>query len=78
MILSAVYERSREPTPTNRDMREDDDTLSWNRRIRHEISEEHGHDPRRLVEYYMELQKTHEERLIETAAPEDKRERETA
>jgi len=26
------------------------------RRVRHEISEEFGHDPRRLVEYYIELQ----------------------
>jgi hypothetical protein len=56
----------------------EDDPIESIRRIRHEISEEHGHDPRRLVEYYMELQKTHEQRLIETAAPVDNRERETA
>jgi hypothetical protein len=41
------------------------------RRVRHEISQECGHDPRRLVEYYMELQKAHADRLIETLAPEE-------
>ncbi len=27
------------------------------REVRHIISEEHGHDPQRLVSYYIELQK---------------------
>lgn len=36
------------------------------RRIRHQISEEHGHDPARLVAYYMELQKQYKDRLITT------------
>ena len=40
------------------------------RRVRHEISKEHGHDPRRLVEYYMRLQEAHKERLVEPVAPE--------
>lgn len=39
------------------------------RRVRHEISEEFGHDPRRLVEYYIELQDSHADRLLEALAP---------
>jgi hypothetical protein len=39
------------------------------RRVRHEISEEFGHDPRRLVQYYIELQNSHADRLLETVAP---------
>ena len=33
------------------------------REIRHRISAEHGHDPARLVAYYMGLQKKYEDRL---------------
>ena len=39
------------------------------RRVRHEISEEFGHDPRRLVEYYIGLQDSHADRLLEGPAP---------
>jgi hypothetical protein len=39
------------------------------RRVRHEISEEFGHDPRRLVDYYIGLQNSHADRLLETIAP---------
>lgn len=39
------------------------------RRVRHEISEKFDHDPRKLVEHYMELQKRHEERLITSPGP---------
>ena len=34
------------------------------RRVRHEISAEFGHDPDRLISYYMELQKQHVNRLV--------------
>ena len=34
------------------------------RQVRHQISEEYGHDPARLVAYYLELQKQHADRLI--------------
>ena len=34
------------------------------RDVRHRISERFGHDPERLVAYYMELQKQYEDRLI--------------
>ena len=35
------------------------------RRAREEISREHDNDPKKLVEYYMALQKRHQERLID-------------
>jgi len=34
------------------------------REVRHRISEQFGHDPYRLVNYLMELQKEHPEKLI--------------
>ena len=41
------------------------------REARHRISERFGHDPYRLVAYYMEQQKAHPDRLIR--APEAER-----
>jgi hypothetical protein len=35
------------------------------REVRRRISERFGHDPRKLVEHYMELQKRHADRLID-------------
>lgn len=37
------------------------------RQVRHEISERFGHDPKRLVAHYMELQKQYEGRMIKTS-----------
>jgi hypothetical protein len=34
-----------------------DPTIARIREVRHRISEKCGHDPKRLVEYYMKLQK---------------------
>jgi hypothetical protein len=34
-----------------------DEAISQIRNIRHTISKEHGHDPRKLVDYYIKLQK---------------------
>ena len=34
------------------------------RRVRHEISAQIGHDPRRIVEYYAELQRTVSARTV--------------
>lgn len=34
------------------------------RKARHQISEKCGHDPKKLVEYYIELQKKHRKRLV--------------
>jgi hypothetical protein len=35
------------------------------REIRHRISERFGHDPERMVAYYMELQKQYRDRFAE-------------
>jgi hypothetical protein len=40
-------------------MAKKDEAISQIRKVRHIISEENGHDPRRLVKYYIELQKQH-------------------
>lgn len=34
------------------------------REVRHQISERFGHDPERLVAYYMEMQEQYRDRLI--------------
>jgi hypothetical protein len=44
-----------------------DSGIEWIREIRHKISEEHLHDPKQLVTYYLELQKKYKERVIENA-----------
>lgn len=42
-----------------------DPTLDRIRRVRHEISEEVGHDPKRLVAHYLEYQKQFSDRLVQ-------------
>ena len=34
------------------------------REVRHQISEKHGHDPQKLVSYYIELQKQYQSRSL--------------
>ena len=34
------------------------------RRVRHAVSEEIGHDPRQIVQYYADLQKSLGERIV--------------
>ena len=43
---------------------EGDDLIAEIRRVRHRISERFGHDPYRMVAYYMERQKEYADRLI--------------
>ena len=43
---------------------ESDPVIDEIREVRHRISERFGHDPSKLVSYYMEMQKQYEERLI--------------
>jgi len=43
---------------------EDDEEISRIREARHQISEQFGHDPYRLVAHYMELQKEHPEKMV--------------
>ena len=42
----------------------DDPVISRIRDTRHHISEKCGHDPEKLVEYYMKRQKKHQKRLV--------------
>lgn len=39
------------------------------RRIRHEISAEYGHDPRRLLEFYASIQDRLRSRLVDHSEP---------
>jgi hypothetical protein len=39
------------------------------REIRHRISERFGHDPERLVAYYMELQEKYRDRFVGAPPP---------
>ena len=45
----------------------DDPVIDEIRAVRHRISARLGHDPTRLVAFYMERQKQYQDRLIETA-----------
>ena len=42
----------------------DDPVIAAVREARHRISEAVGHDPRKLVEYYRQLQERHRDRLV--------------
>ena len=44
-----------------------DPVIDESREVRHRISARFGHDPTRLVAFYMEMQKQYQDRLIETA-----------
>jgi len=46
---------------------EPDPTLQRIREVRHRISEECGHDPKRLIEYYMNLQEQYRDRLVSSS-----------
>ena len=48
------------------------------REIRHRISARFDHDPTRLVAYYQELQRKHEDRLIRTTPKDDREDPRTA
>ncbi|HEX8494579.1 MAG TPA: hypothetical protein VF658_17165 [Pyrinomonadaceae bacterium] len=43
----------------------DDPTIERIREARHKISEEHSHDPQKVVEYYIELQKKYQRQIVE-------------
>ena len=42
----------------------DDPTITRIRETRHRISEECGHDPQKVVDYYIELQKKYQRLLL--------------
>jgi len=43
---------------------EGEEEIAAIREVRHQLSEQFGHDPYRIVAYLMELQKEHPEKLI--------------
>ena len=45
-----------------------DVTIAQIRQVRHRISERLGHDPRRVIAYYMELQQLYAERILPAEA----------
>ena len=49
---------------------QDDEEIARVRAIRQRISERFGHDPYRLVAYYMERQRQHVDRLVRASEPE--------
>jgi len=46
-------------------MIKNDLTIAQIRKTRHQISERFNHDPKKIVEYYIEQQKKHGDRLLE-------------
>jgi len=44
---------------------QDDPTIERVREVRHRISQQCEHDPKKLVEHYMRLQERHKERLLQ-------------
>lgn len=46
-------------------MIKNDLTITQIREIRHQISERFNHDPKKIVEYYIELQKKYKDRLLD-------------
>jgi hypothetical protein len=53
---------------------QDDPAIARIREVRHRISKQFDHDPKRLVEYYMQLQERHQERLLDLARGKDSEE----
>lgn len=41
------------------------DALERVRRARHEISKQFNHDPKKLIEYYIELQQLYKDRFVD-------------
>jgi hypothetical protein len=48
---------------------EGDEEMARIREVRHQLSERFGHDPYRLVAYFIELQKEHPEKLVPAPEP---------
>ncbi|HTU90714.1 MAG TPA: hypothetical protein VMF69_11615 [Gemmataceae bacterium] len=59
-------------------MKKADPTIQAVREARQRISAEVGHDPRKLVDYYRQLQERHRERLITSSTQRSESEEENA
>ena len=46
-------------------MKHEDPTIDRIREVRHQISEEFGHDPKRLVAHYIELERDYAGRFLD-------------
>ena len=46
---------------------QDDPAIAPVREVRHRISQQHDHDPKKLIEYYIQLQEMHKDRLLKEA-----------
>jgi hypothetical protein len=44
---------------------QDDPAIDHVREVRHRISQQHAHDPKMLVEYYIQLQEKYKDHLLE-------------
>lgn len=49
-------------------MIKDDPTITIIREIRHQISDRFHHDPKIIIEYYIELQKKYRDRLLKESS----------
>ena len=43
----------------------DDPAIAQIPEVRHKISETHGHDPKRVIEYYIQFQQKYKERVVQ-------------
>ena len=43
-----------------------DPSIERVRKVRHQISSEFDHDPKQLIQYYIQLQKKHQSRIIDS------------
>ena len=48
---------------------EEDPGIAWIREVRHKISAEFGHDTKKLIEHYRELEKKYTDRLEPVTKP---------
>ena len=55
-----------------------DSVIDEIRKVRHRISARFDHDPTQLVTFYMEMQKQHQDRLIDPAKSTEHRDEATA
>ena len=65
-VCSVPTDAVREATVTDRlcSRASTDPTIDEIRAVRHRISEQFGHDPKKLCEHYIELQEQHRDRLV--------------
>ncbi len=52
-------------------MKKTDPGLEHIREIRHKISEEHAHDPKRLIEHYRQIEEKYKDRILDPVAVEE-------